>query len=140
MDRGKQGTTRHLVVNAQGLPLLITHSAANVHDSLEFESLIAALQAVKQPSDYRRKRPGKVHTDKGYDFDRCRAFLRRWGITPRVTRRLVHRWPQAGEDAMKRFGIATSAVTAETILASLLITGGIPGATPTPEPLHSNSR
>jgi len=36
-----------------------------------------------------RERPGKLHADKGYDFSRCRGFLRRPGIRPRIARRGV---------------------------------------------------
>ena len=34
-----------------------------------------------------RKRPVKLHLDKGYDYPRCRRALRRRGITPRIARR-----------------------------------------------------
>jgi IS5 family transposase len=34
-----------------------------------------------------RKRPAKLHLDKGYDYPRCRKSLRRRGITPRIARR-----------------------------------------------------
>ena len=47
-----------------------------------------------------RKRPAKLHADKGYDFPTCRRALRRRGICPRIARRGVeastrlgrHRW------------------------------------------------
>ena len=47
-----------------------------------------------------RRRPGKLHGDKGYDHRRCRDDCRRRGITPRLARRGVeprdrlgrHRW------------------------------------------------
>jgi IS5 family transposase len=34
-----------------------------------------------------RRRPAKLHGDKGYDYPRCRRELRRRGITPRIARR-----------------------------------------------------
>ena len=34
-----------------------------------------------------KKRPKKLHADKGYDFPRCRKALRKRGITPRIARR-----------------------------------------------------
>ncbi len=86
-DRGKAGTKHHLAVEAQGLPLVVTHTAANVHDSLPFEGLIAAIPPIAHPAGYRRKRPDKVHADKAYAFPRCRTFLRTRGITPRIARR-----------------------------------------------------
>jgi transposase len=47
-----------------------------------------------------RKRPVKLHADKGYDYPGCGRLLRRRGITPRIARRGVesttrlgrHRW------------------------------------------------
>ncbi len=47
-----------------------------------------------------RKRPKKLHADKGYDFPRCRKALRKRGIKARIARRGVesserlgrHRW------------------------------------------------
>jgi transposase len=47
-----------------------------------------------------RRRPAKLHGDKGYDYPGCRQLLRRRGITPRIARRGVesntrlgrHRW------------------------------------------------
>ena len=34
-----------------------------------------------------RRRPEKLHADKGYDFRRCRAYLHRRGIKVRIARR-----------------------------------------------------
>lgn len=47
-----------------------------------------------------RRRPGKLHADKGYDHRRCRDECRARSITPRIARRGVdssqrlgrHRW------------------------------------------------
>ena len=47
-----------------------------------------------------RRRPYKVHADKGYDFKRCRQAIRRRNGVPRIARRGVesserlgrHRW------------------------------------------------
>ena len=66
--------------------------------------MIAALPAVKQPFGYRRKRPDKVHADKGYAIPRCRQFLSRRGIRVRIARRGIesnqklgrHRWRVEG--------------------------------------------
>ena len=51
-----------------------------------------------------RKRPAKLHADKGYDYPKCRHVLRRRGITPRIARRGLessqrlgrHRWKVEG--------------------------------------------
>jgi len=31
-----------------------------------------------------RKRPAKLHADKGYDYKRCRAYLRQRGVASRI--------------------------------------------------------
>jgi hypothetical protein len=54
------------------------------------EAVVDAVPAVKGPRGRPgrpRKRPTKLHLDKGYDYPRCRKALRRRGITPRIARR-----------------------------------------------------
>ena len=61
---------------------------------------VDAVHPVRQRRGRPRKRPAKLHADKGYDFKRCRADLRARGITPRIARRGIessqrlgrHRW------------------------------------------------
>jgi transposase len=97
---GKPGSKRHVLVDAGGIPLALLLSAANVHDSRLLEPLLDAVPPVRQCAGRPRRRPGKLHADKGYDHDRCRRACRRRGITPRIARRGVesserlgrHRW------------------------------------------------
>lgn len=99
-DRGKLGSKHHLLVDRNGLPLAIALSGANVHDSQRFIPLIKALPAVAGKRGRPRRRPAKLHADKGYDFPFCRAYLHRRGIVPRIARRGIeskerlgrHRW------------------------------------------------
>ncbi|NUY06094.1 IS5 family transposase [Paraburkholderia youngii] len=99
-DRGKLGSKRHIVVDARGIPLAITVTGANRHDSMAFESTLDAIPAVAGLNGRPRKRPGKLHADKGYDFARCRHYLGKRGIKARIARRGVeskeklgrHRW------------------------------------------------
>ncbi len=79
-------------------------SAANVHDSKMLEEVVDAIRPIHGPRRGRpgrpRKRPKKLHADKGYDFSRCRKALRKRGIKSRIARRGVdsserlgrHRW------------------------------------------------
>jgi len=78
-------------------------SAANTHDSLLFEPLLDTNPAVRGErgrSGRPRRRPEKLHADKGYDYKRCRTYLHRRGIAVRIARRGVedktklgrHRW------------------------------------------------
>jgi IS5 family transposase len=88
------------VVDRTGVPLAVMLTAANVHDSVVFEAVLDAIPPIKGLWGRPRKRPAKLHADKGYDFDRCRQACRRRGIRPRIARRGVesserlgrHRW------------------------------------------------
>ncbi len=81
--------------------MAVIHSAANVHDSKVLEEAMDAIEPIRKPRSGRpRKRPKKLHADKGYDYPRCRKALRKRGIVPRIARRGVesserlgrHRW------------------------------------------------
>lgn len=99
-DRGKSGTKRHVVVDRQGVPLAARITSANVHDSMMLEEMIDALGPIKGPRGRPRKRPDKLHADKGYEYGRCRVALHRRHIKPRIARRGIdsserlgqHRW------------------------------------------------
>lgn len=45
-----------------------------------FESVIDAVQPVGGLQGWPRRRPGKLHADKGYDYEKCRKALRERGI------------------------------------------------------------
>jgi transposase len=67
-NRGKLGTKRHRVVDRCGLPLAVTISASNVHDSQMLETAMDAVLPLRQPGGRRgrpRQRPTKLHADKG---------------------------------------------------------------------------
>jgi IS5 family transposase len=89
-NRGKLGTKRHVVVDRNGVPLAVTISGANVHDSQLLEEAVDAIPALRLPHRQRgrpRKRPVKLHAEKGYDYPRCRRALRARSIVPRIARR-----------------------------------------------------
>jgi IS5 family transposase len=84
-DKGKSGSKRHVVADRGGIPLAVILTAANVHDSKVLEEAVDSIradQAARGRSGRPRKRPKKLHADKGYDFPRCRKALRKRGITP----------------------------------------------------------
>ncbi|WP_407571575.1 IS5 family transposase [Deinococcus altitudinis] len=100
-DRGKSGSKLHLLIEATGLPLAITLTGANVHDSRQLEATLDAVNGIRNGNRGRpRVRPQKLHADKGYDYKRCRTACRDRGISPRIARRGVesserlgrHRW------------------------------------------------
>jgi transposase len=87
------------VTDRGSVPLAVGLTAANVHDSKVFERLLDCIEPIKHPtstSGRPRKRPEKLHADKGYDFRHCREALRRRGIKGRIARR--------GKDASERLG------------------------------------
>jgi transposase len=88
------------VVDRGGVPLATLLTGANRHDSVVFDDLLDAIPPIKRPSGQRRKRPAKLHADKGYDYLRCRQALRRRHIQVRIARKGIdsserlgrHRW------------------------------------------------
>jgi len=100
VDRGKRGSKIHLLVDRAGLPLSVGISAANTHDKLALEPLVRGIAPIRSRRGPRRRRPAKLHGDKGYDYADLRRWLRGRGITPRIARRGIessdrlgrHRW------------------------------------------------
>ena len=91
------------MIDANGIPLTVGLSAANTHDSQLLEPMVDAVPAIiglRGRPGRPRRRPAKLHGDKGYDYPTCRRALRRRNITPRIARRGVesstrlgrHRW------------------------------------------------
>jgi transposase len=85
-------------VDAHGIPLALALTPANTHDSRMPGPVLDAVPPRRQCAGRPRKRPKKLHADKGYDYARCRRACRRRGIVPRIARvesseRLGrHRW------------------------------------------------
>lgn len=99
-DRGKNGAKIHVICDRNGLPISVGISAANVHDSQALIPLMRGIPPIRSRRGPRRRRPDRLHADKGYDFDHLRHWLRRRQIVPRIARRGVetsnklgrHRW------------------------------------------------
>ena len=76
-------------------------TAANVHDSRMLAPLLDALVPIRTGRRGRpRRRPAKLHADKGYDYRRCRQACVARGVRHRIARKGVesktrlgrHRW------------------------------------------------
>jgi len=88
------------VVDCQGIPLAILLTAANVNETTMLEPTLDAIDPIKRPRGRPRKRPDKLHADKGYESKKNKAALRRRGIAPRIARKGIeskqrlgrHRW------------------------------------------------
>lgn len=62
-------------------------SAANLNDHLLLQDMVDGITPVRQPVGRPRKRPIKLHGDKGYDYPSCRELLRRRNIIARIARK-----------------------------------------------------
>jgi transposase len=68
-DKGKPGSKHHLLVDREGIPLAAAVTAANVHDSWMLEPRLDAVEPVRAGRRGRpRRRPAKLHADKGYEL------------------------------------------------------------------------
>jgi hypothetical protein len=72
-------------------------TGANRHDSMVFETTLDAIPALPGLDGRPRKRPDKLHADKGYDCRRCRRYLKKRGITARIARK--------GIESKERLGV-----------------------------------
>jgi transposase len=89
VDRGKFGSKIHLITERTGLPLSVGISGANMHDSQGLEPLVRGIPPIRSRRGPRRRKPGKLHGDKGYDYRHLRQWLHARGITHRLARRGV---------------------------------------------------
>jgi hypothetical protein len=91
------------VTERGGAPLALFLTAATVNEGTVLERLGEAIPPLRPPRGHRgppRRRPAKLHADKGDDSRRNRRRLRRRGIVPRLARRGIesrqklgqHRW------------------------------------------------
>jgi transposase len=67
-----------------------------MHDSLGLQPLVRGIPPIRSRRGPRRRRPDKLHADKGYDYDHLRRRLRR--------RRIRHRIARKGIESSQRLG------------------------------------
>ncbi|MHC3455692.1 IS5 family transposase [Streptomyces prasinus] len=100
VDRGKYGSKIHLITERTGLPISVGISGANLHDSQALIPLVKGIPPIRSRRGRRRRRPGKLHADKGYDYRHLRQWLSKRGIRHRIARKGIetsqrlgrHRW------------------------------------------------
>ncbi|EXU62343.1 transposase [Streptomyces sp. PRh5] len=89
-----------MITERTGLPISIGTSGANLHDSQALEPLVRGIPPIRSRRGPRRRRPAKLHGDKGYDYGHLRRRLRQRGIRHRIARKGIesskrlrrHRW------------------------------------------------
>ena len=87
VDRGRNGSKHHLLVDASGIPLAFTLTGGNRHDVTQLIPLLDRVPAVAGLVGRPRRRPDRVIGDRGYDYDKHRRLIRARGITPVIARR-----------------------------------------------------
>lgn len=98
-DRAKPGSKHHVLVDRNGLALMLAVSAANVHDSKLLAPMLDAVICVRsgRRSGRPRRQPGKLHADKAYDHRRRRRECREpAAVIARIARK--------GIDSSERLG------------------------------------
>ncbi|UTT48493.1 IS5 family transposase [Rhodococcus gordoniae] len=88
-------------VRSRGIPLVVGVSAANTHDSTMLRPMLDAIPAVKSRRGPRRRKPGRLRADKGYDSAAHRCWLRERRIVPRIARRGIDRNDRLGRHRWK---------------------------------------
>ena len=86
-DRGKKGTKHHAVVDAHGIPLSATVTAANTPDVKELLEVVDQIPDVRGKPGRPRRRPEALYGDRAYDSQPHREGLRGRGIKPKLARR-----------------------------------------------------
>jgi len=86
-DRRKPGSKHHVLTDANGTPLVVILTAANVHDVRELLPLVDNIPRVRGKPGPPRHRPRRVQADTAYDSEQHRRELRKRRITPVIPRR-----------------------------------------------------
>lgn len=84
-DRGKEGTKRHLLTDANGLPIGLTVTGANVHDIKQVEAVLASMPFL--PPDFEADEPHGFCADKGYESEAVRTLIWRMGYADHIRSR-----------------------------------------------------
>src|SRR6266508_5341233 len=87
VDRARNGSKHHLLVEGKGIPLAWTLTGGNRHDVTQLIALVDRVPPVRGRVGRPRRRPKRVSADRGYDYDKYRRELSHRRITPEIARR-----------------------------------------------------
>ena len=87
VDRRKNGSKHHLVVDAGGVPLAAILTGANRHDVTQLIPLVDAIPPIAGKPGAPLRKPEEVMGDRGYDSDPHRMDLSGRGIPTAIARR-----------------------------------------------------
>ena len=84
VDRRKKGTKFTLLVDRDGVPLVLRAVPANRSDQLEILPTVASFPEVGGRPGQPRVHPDDLYADAGFDCEPTRSILRWLGITPHI--------------------------------------------------------
>ena len=87
VDRRKKGTKFTLMVDREGVPLVLRAAGANRSDQTEILPTVVSFPVVPGKPGRPRTHPEKLYADAGYDSDATRTILRWLGIEPHIRHR-----------------------------------------------------
>ena len=87
VDRRKKGTKYTLLVDRDGVPLVIHAVPANRSDHREILPVVTSFPAVPGKPGSPRTHPDKLYADAGYECEATRSVLRWPGIEPHIRHR-----------------------------------------------------
>ncbi|ACR31784.1 Transposase (plasmid) [Burkholderia glumae BGR1] len=86
-DRARPGSKHHVLVDANGVPLVAILTGANTNDVTQLLPLVDAIPPIRGVRGRPLQKPGVVYADRGYDSTRHRRALRERGIKPVIAKR-----------------------------------------------------
>ena len=99
-DSRVTGTKIHAAVEANGFPVSVVCSPANVHDSVLFADMMKSISSLAGGS--MADQIASVYADKGYDSAAIRNRLKGRGIVPCISYRKGTK--SSGDSSHKRYG------------------------------------
>ncbi|WP_155637957.1 IS5 family transposase [Burkholderia cepacia] len=86
-DRARPGSKHHILVDANGVPIVAILTGANTNDVTQLLPLVDAIPPIRGVRGRPLRKPGVVYADRGYDSTRHRRALRERGIRPVIAKR-----------------------------------------------------
>lgn len=84
-DRGKKGVKRHLLTDANGLPVGLSVTAANVHDVKEVKRVLDTMPFIAPAAG--KEHPQGFCADRGYDSESIRRLIATLGYEDHIKSR-----------------------------------------------------
>jgi hypothetical protein len=82
MDRARPGSKHHILVDANGVPVVATLAGANANDFMQLLPLVDAIPAIRGLGGHPLQKPGVAYADRGYDSIQPRRALLSAGSGP----------------------------------------------------------